>query len=347
MTALRVVRAAELQDLPADQPHWLIEPLWGASAVGVVGGAPKSGKTFLALELAVAVASGRPCLGRFAVPCPGPVLVLAAEDSPHQVKRRIQGIAHARGADFTTLEVRLILDTALRLDRPQDLHRLHLTLASQRPKLLILDPFVRLQRADENDARQVAAILAALRELAVTFNAAVLLVHHARKSGAALPGQALRGSGDFWAWGDSNLYLSGRPNRLRLTVEHRAAPPPAPLSLHLLATDHPRAGQPPLVRLELQDHPELSRDGQALPVQPEFRDPADPADPADPPAPPPPAAMTFAERIVAHLRSAGPTPHRALRATLRVRDQSLSAALRDLETAGRITRTPHGWIAVH
>ena len=141
---------------------------------------------------------------------------------------------------------------------PQDLHRLHLTLASQRPKLLILDPFVRLQRADENDARQVAAILASLRELARTFNAAVLLVHHARKSGAALPGQALRGSGDFWAWGDSNLYLSGRPNRLRLTVEHRAAPPPAPLSLHLLATDHPRAGQPPL-RLEPQDHPELAK----------------------------------------------------------------------------------------
>ena len=134
-----------------------------------------------------------------------------------------------------------------------------------------------------------------------------------------LPGQALRGSGDFWAWGDSNLHLSGRPNRLRLTVEHRAAPPPAPLSLHLLATDHPRAGQPPLVRLELQDHPELSHDCQALPLRPEFRDPDDP---------PPPTAMSFAERIVAHLRSAGPTPHRALRATLRVRDQSLSAVAR-------------------
>ena len=118
MAALRVVRAAQLQDLPADQPNWLIEPLWGNSAVGLIGGAPKSGKTFLALELAVA--SGRPCLGRFPVPCPGPVLVLAAEDSPHQVKRRIQGIAHARGADFAALDVRLILDTGLRLDRSQE-----------------------------------------------------------------------------------------------------------------------------------------------------------------------------------------------------------------------------------
>ena len=110
-----------------------------------------------------------------------------------------------------------------RLDRPQDLHRLHLTLASQRPKLLILDPFVRLQRADENDARQVAAILASLRELAPTFNAAVLPRPPCPPRAAPpFPAQALRGSGDFWAWGDSNLYLSGRPNRLRLTVEHRA-----------------------------------------------------------------------------------------------------------------------------
>ena len=187
---------------------------------------------------------------------------------------------------------------------------------------MILDPFVRLQHADENDARQVAAILAALRELARTFNAAVLLVHHARKSGAALPGQALRGSGDFWAWGDSNLYLSGLCRSI-------CWPPITPA-----------LANPLWFVSSCRTTPELSRDCQDFPLQPDFRDPD------DPPAPPPPTAMTFAERIVAHLRSAGPTPHRALRATLRVRDQSLSAALRTLETAGRVTRTPHGWSAV-
>lgn len=310
---LRVVRAADIHERPAGEPHWLIEPLWGAGAVGIIGGAPKSCKTWLALEMAVAVASGRPCMGRFSVPCPGPTLVFAAEDAPLQVKRRIESIARARQADFHSLEVRLIVETALRLDRTQDLQRLRLTLAKHRPKLLVLDPYVRLQRVDENDARQVSGILSALRELSRSFQAAVALVHHARKNAAQLPGRALRGSSDFWAWGDSNLYLARRADSLLLTVEHRAAPSPAPLTLHLLA-------------------PEASREEVDIPVRLEVKD-----------TPAPAKRASLPERIVAHLHQNGPARHRDLREALRVRDLSLSNALRTLETIGRLTRTPKGW----
>ena len=310
---LRVVRAADILERPIDEPHWLIEPLWGTGAVGIIGGAPKSCKTWLALEMAVAVASGRPCMGRFSVPSPGPALVFAAEDAPLQVKRRIESLARARQADFRNLDVRLIVETALRLDRTQDLQRLRMTMAKHRPKLLVLDPYVRLQRADENDARQVSGILSALRELSRSFQAAVALVHHARKNGAQLPGRALRGSSDFWAWGDSNLYLARRADGLLLTVEHRAAPSPAPLALHLLA-------------------PGASRDEVDIPVRLEVKD-----------TPAPTKRASLPERILAHLHHSGPARHRDLREALRVRDSSLSNALRTLETSGRLTRTPKGW----
>jgi len=310
---LRVVRAADIHERPAGEPRWLIEPLWGAGAVGIIGGAPKTCKTWLALEMAVAVASGRPCMGRFCVPSPGPALVFAAEDAPLQVKRRIESLARARQAEFHSLDVRLIVETALRLDRAQDLQRLRLTLAKHRPKLLVLDPYVRLQRADENDARQVSSILSALRELSRTFEAAVALVHHARKNAAELPGQGLRGSGDFWAWGDSNLYVARRREGLLLTVEHRAAPSPAPLGLHLLV-------------------PEGARDDGEIPVRLEVRDAPSPAQP-----------VSLLERIDTYLRQAGPTRHRDLRGALRVRDTSLSEALRTLEETGRVARTSRGW----
>ena len=71
---LRVVRAAQIPEPSAEQHPWLIEPLWTSGAVGLIGGAPKSGKTWLALELAVAVGSGCRCLGHFAVGRPGTVL---------------------------------------------------------------------------------------------------------------------------------------------------------------------------------------------------------------------------------------------------------------------------------
>jgi len=52
------------------------------------------------------------------------------------------------------------------------------------------------------------------------------MVHHSRKgAGAARAGHALRGSSEFHAWGDSNLYLRrDSDDRLTLTGGHRAAP---------------------------------------------------------------------------------------------------------------------------
>lgn len=304
---LSVVRIAEVGDDAASGSSWLIEGLWGAGAVGVVGGAPKCGKTWLTLEMAVAVASGRPCLGRHEVPAPGAVLVYAAEDAHASVRDRLAGLAAARGADFAALDVGLIVEPSLRLDRAEDLARLSTTLARRRPRLLVLDPYVRLQRVDENDASQVSAILGALRDLSRSFAVAIALVHHARKAPADRAGQALRGSSDFHAWGDSNLFLSRRGQDLILSVEHRAAPSPPPMTLALVASDGP-------VRLELRGSSQAPIEGDAL-----------------------------ADRVMAALSSNGPRRQDDLRSLLGIRNQRLIEVLRDLKVAGRLALTPHGW----
>lgn len=300
---LRVVRASEVEPPASGESRWLVEDLWGAGAVGVIGGAPKCGKSWLALEMAVAVASGRPCLGRYAVSQPGPALVFAAEDAPPSVRERLEHLAQARGTDFARLEVRLIVEPSLRLDLPRDLGRLRSTLGRHRPRLLVLDPYVRLQRADENNATEVSAILASLREISREFELAIVLVHHARKGASDELGEGLRGSSDFHAWGDSNLYVRRRRDAIQLTIEHRAAASPPPVTLALVTDDGP-------VRLELRDMPE------------------------EPP---------LAERILAALHELGPRRHRDLRQLLGVRDEHLTAALRDLESLGSVTRTPEGW----
>ena len=56
MTAFPTLRPGELEDRPRQQ-DWLVDTLWGEQAVGILGGEPKCGKTFLALDIAVAVAS--------------------------------------------------------------------------------------------------------------------------------------------------------------------------------------------------------------------------------------------------------------------------------------------------
>jgi RecA-family ATPase len=232
-----VQRADQLSPAPALLP-WLIQDLWTDEAVGILGGEPKCCKSFLALDVAVAVASGAPCLRQFAVRRTGPVLLFPAEDSLSIVRRRLDGIAAAAQVSLSDLPLHVITAPSLRLDAATDRQRLTLTVESLRPLLLILDPFIRLHQCEENEASQIAPLLGYLRQLQRQFHLAVLLVHHAKKDGASLrPGQALRGSSELHGWGDSNLYLRRQRDQLTLTVEHRAAPSLDPIPVQLTQED--------------------------------------------------------------------------------------------------------------
>lgn len=300
-------RACELEACPEER-RWLVEGLWADRAVGIVGGEPKCCKSFLALDLAVAVAAGVPCLRRFAPGQTGPVLLFAAEDALHVVRRRLEGICRAAGVAFGTLDVSVVTTPVVRLDLEKDRHQLEQTVAALRPKLLVLDPFVRLHRVDENAAAEVAPLLAYLRLLERRFETAVLLVHHSRKGAAhARAGQALRGSSELHAWGDSNLYLRRRGDALLLTVEHRAAACPDDLAL------------------------ELRTQGDALALQ--VLDAA-PGRPGTSPGNPSPRARI--ERALAE--AATPLSLRQLRSACRMRTATLCDALACLTEEGRLRK---------
>lgn len=252
MNPLPVQRASQL-DSAGPQTQWLVEGLWTDQAVGILGGEPKCCKSFLALDLAVSVASGRACLRQFPVRRTGTVLLFPAEDSLPVVRQRLEGICAAAEVSLAACPIEVITAPALRLDLPTDRQRLSETVQRLRPVLLILDPLIRLHRLDENDASQIAALLSFLRELQRQYQLAVLLVHHARKdSNASRPGQALRGSSELHGWGDSNLYMRRRGQELTLTTEHRAAPSQEHLPLALtqsgaalaLALTHADAAEP-------------------------------------------------------------------------------------------------------
>lgn len=309
-----------LLELRAPQDRWLVEGLWADQAVGIVGGEPKCFKSFLALDIALSVASGTPCLRRFPTPHPGRVLLYAAEDALHIVRQRLLGIALAAEVDFLSLDIHIITAPSLRLDLPLDQDRLLATVQSLRPCLLVLDPFVRLHRIDENAAAEVAPVLAYLRQLQRQFHTAVLLVHHARKGASHLrAGQALRGSSELHAWGDSNLYLRRHgSSALRLTVEHRAAPGRDGLLLDLRANGDALA-------LHVVD-PE---DGHRFNARSS--------------SPPSPATSHFEhiQQVLASLPA--PMSRPDLRRACRIRDSALGDALSQLLSSGRVVKSEAGY----
>lgn len=290
------------------KPSWLIRDLWGAQAVGFIGGTPKSFKTWMALEIAVAVASGKPCLGRFEVDNPGHVLVYAAEDSAAEdsaadIRRRVASMALARNIDLSRLAVGLITEPVLQLDQPRHQRRLVATLAKVKPRLLVLDPLVRLHSGDENSSADTSLLLAFLRGLQREHGVAIVVVHHVRKSASAgQPGQALRGSGDLHAWADSNLFLLHRKGRLELHAEHRNHPAPAPMAVTLLTKPE---------HLAVQD---IANDGLTSEV------------------------VELRKRIVDAISDA-PISRAALRKRIAIRNERLGGMLAQLEAEGRIIRT--------
>ncbi len=301
---------AELEDRPRAQ-QWMVDALWSEQAVGIVGGEPKCGKSLLALDLAVAVAAGVPCLRHYRPTGSGTVLLFAAEDAGHRVRKRLQGIAHAAAARFDELDIAVIDVPTLRLDQRTDRQRLQETVERIAPRLLILDPLVRLHSVDENAAGEVAPILGFLRELQRRFETAVLLVHHARKSGGARPGQALRGSSELHAWGDSNLYLRRRDKKIVMTVEHRDARDLNDVELEL-ADD----GHGPALRIRREPGPEDPR--------------------GEPPA-------DAGQRILQVIENAErPLSQRQIRERAATRPATVAEALHNLIREGRVERAPEG-----
>ncbi|MCP3877384.1 MAG: AAA family ATPase, partial [Sulfitobacter sp.] len=196
LESLPVQRAAELEVQPPEQT-WLIQDLWGQNAVGIIGGAPKCCKSWLGLDMALSVASATPCLGRFAVQAQGPALVFLAEDSLPAVRARLEGLCGHRNLDIRGLDLYVITAPSLRLDHGPDRQLLEAMLVRLNPRMVLLDPLVRLHRLDENSAADISKLLGFLRDLQRAHNTAIVLVHHASKKHRAQPGQALRGSSDL------------------------------------------------------------------------------------------------------------------------------------------------------
>ena len=225
------------------------------------------------------------------------------------MRARLEGIAKAADARFETLDIAVIDIPALRLDHRADRQRLVETVQRVRPRLVVLDPLVRLHGVDENTVAEVAPILGFLRDIQRRFATAVLLVHHARKSGATRPGQALRGSSELHAWGDSNLYLRRRDRQILMTVEHRAAPGLNDIEIEL--ADHAKG---PALRLRQVD----TADATPRPETPERR-----------------ILQALADTTT-------PLSQRQLRERAATRPATVAETLQSLLREGRVERAPEG-----
>jgi RecA-family ATPase len=197
-----------LEQQPSAAPACLVEPgLLPAQGILFVGGEPKVGKSLLVANLALSLAAGTDRIG-FPIPAPRRVLICQFELPVPQFVSRLATMRRALGA---AADQHLLVDTRATghlLNAAQGLNHFVSAARAAAAEIIVLDPLYSTHDQDENDTRAMAALCQSLLRLREASRAALIVVHHVRKSiGGYEIGSAFRGSSALHAVGESYLIL--------------------------------------------------------------------------------------------------------------------------------------------
>jgi len=183
--AYPVISAQEILETDYPEPTWFIDELLPAGLT-VFGGPPKVGKSWLALQFAVAVASGGTALGRSCTQAR--VLYMSLEEGTGQGPQGKKRLEELAGDDGTLPGDLFFVDVEqddVEID-PQlgvDLEDILTAYIADGYKLIIIDTLGRVQSAATTDYRAEVAELAKLAHLCrKTHDVGIFLITHTTKA---------------------------------------------------------------------------------------------------------------------------------------------------------------------
>jgi hypothetical protein len=206
------VTAEKLLNTEFPEIKWTVRDVL-PEGLTILGGKPKIGKSWFALDIGVAVASGGIALGDKAVE-QGAVLYLALEDNQRRLqsrlKKRLNGGRAPQGLELATQWPRL---------NEGGLEALEGWLISHpNARLIIIDTLAKMRKAGNSNDRKTLydadyESVEPLLSLAGRYNVAVLVVHHLRKAGAEDPLDEVSGSTGLTGGVDGALVLKRERGR--------------------------------------------------------------------------------------------------------------------------------------
>jgi RecA-family ATPase len=213
---LALIEITRWDGQPVPDRKWTVLHRIPAKNVTLVSGEGGVGKTLLMLQLAVATVLGRDWIG--AMPEPGPVIFITAEDDEDELHFRLSKIVEFYGTSFRQLgDLHLMslagkdavmgnIDAKGIVKRTQLFESLRASAEAIRPQWIGIDTAADVFIVDERNRSQVRQCISLLRGMALDFNTAVVLLSHPSLTGIS-SGSGLSGS---TAWNNSvrsRLYL--------------------------------------------------------------------------------------------------------------------------------------------
>jgi hypothetical protein len=190
---------------PSKRPprDWLVRHRLMRKHTTVTAAAPGVGKSTLTIEEAVSLASGRDFLG-FGIDKQRKVAVINNEETRDELERRIEATCLKFEVPFEAIADTLYLHSGVDAEKfvvarrgknesvivQVRAHQLAQFLRDAAIDLLVIDPFVQIHTVSENVNEEIEQVMMALRDISVTANCALHLVHHTRKPPAGTSHQA-------------------------------------------------------------------------------------------------------------------------------------------------------------
>lgn len=175
---LRLFNTGELLRLPP--PTWLIDRILPVGGLVGVYGQPGVGKSFLAIDMALAVASGHPWQRH--VVHPGFVLYVSAEGGTG-IGKRVQAWLSNFGYTAAQPNIAWLTQSVAISSTSEDMNVLFTRLSDEleeRPVLVAIDTLARCFDGDENQQEDMNRFIAGVDRLRREFGTTVIVVHHTR-----------------------------------------------------------------------------------------------------------------------------------------------------------------------
>jgi AAA domain len=214
----RVYTAADLQHRTFPEISYCVPDLI-PEGLTIIAGKPKIGKSWLALDICIAIAANRFCLGE-RKPLPGGVLYAAMEDNPRRLQRRIDRLLSTFNDQWP--EGLTLTNSWRRLDKGgvDDVRQWIETTAN--PRLVILDTLAGVKpiRTREGYIEDYESLVA-LHRLASETGVSIIVLHHTRKMEAEDPVDTVSGTLGLAGCADSVLILARSSQGTTLYVRGR------------------------------------------------------------------------------------------------------------------------------
>ena len=195
----RALNPAEIYALP--DPEWLVDGLIIERGMGFIYGKPGAGKSFVALDIALRVATAKAdWMGKPIVKTGGVVYISSEGVADMKFRLKAWGIANAVELDQSPF---YLIPDAVNFMNTQDLERLFTTLDTVIGRtgeivLVVVDTVSRvLPGADENLQKDMTVFIAAIDGIRERYGVATIGVHHTSREGNLRGSTVFDGAGDF------------------------------------------------------------------------------------------------------------------------------------------------------